>query len=217
MIVFVPGYDPATNANLTVARDLLAAEDLALLAGRATHANLVEALRTQATEALFAMSHGHPNFLCAQGGDPALSANDAAVTGRRSVYAFACHTASRLGSTMSQRGVTWWGYTGTIQCPAEAMPFRPLFVALFRFIRETFALATTTAQQRATLDEIARRCEEAQGVVDDHALADPDLDVWSAYHCLLHVWDRLRIWSPDATDPEAHVRARPPSLFVADD
>ena len=47
MIVFVPGYDPATNANLAVARELVSAQDLGLLAGQATRANLVEALRTR--------------------------------------------------------------------------------------------------------------------------------------------------------------------------
>lgn len=36
MILFVPGYDPATRANLAVACDLVEAGDVALLAGRAT-------------------------------------------------------------------------------------------------------------------------------------------------------------------------------------
>lgn len=167
-------------------------------------------------EALFSMSHGRPDHLCAQGGDAALSALDAAATGGRSVYAFACHTASRLGAEMSRSGVTWWGYTGAIQCPEDAAPFRLLFVELFRFIREAFVAAPTIAQRRAALEEIARRCEEAQGVVDEHALRDPEVDVWAAYHCLLHVWDRLRVWPPGATEPEAHGRARPPSLFFAE-
>jgi len=216
LIVFVPGYDPATSANLAVAVDLVSAHDLSLLAGRATRENLVAALRTRTADALFAMSHGRPDHLCAQGGDAALTARDTAITGPRPVYAFACHTASRLGSHMSQSGVTWWGYTGAIQCPEDAAPFRLLFVDLFRFIREAFVVATTAVERRTTLDEIARRCEAAQEIVDDHALRDPALDVWAAYHCLLHVWDRLRVWPPGASLPEAHVRARPPSLFLAE-
>lgn len=216
MIVFVPGYDPATNANLAVARALITAYDLALLAGQATRANLVEALRTRTAEALFSMSHGRPDHLCAQGGDAALTAQDVASTGRRSVYAFACHTANRLGADMSRNGATWWGYTGAIQCPEDAASFQPLFVELFRFIREAFAAASTAVDRREMLEEIARRCEAAQDVVDEHALRDPDLDVWAAYHCLLHVWDRLRIWPPGAIHPEAHPRAQPPSLFFAE-
>ncbi len=216
MIVFVPGYDLATNANLAVARDLISAQDLGLLAEQATRTNLVEALRARVVEALFSMSHGRPDHLCAQGRDAALTALDASAMAPRSVYAFACHTASRLGSEMSRSGVTWWGYTGAIQCPEDAEPFRLLFVELFRFIGEAFVATSTIAERRAVLEEIARRCEEAQGVVDEHALRDPDLDVWAAYHCLLHVWDRLRVWPPGAIQPEAHVRARPPSLFFAE-
>jgi hypothetical protein len=216
VIVFVPGYDPATKANLAVARDLISAEDLALLAEQATRENLLAALHSRAADALFSMSHGRPDHVCAQGGEAALTVRDAGATGRRSVYAFACHTASRLGSDMSQRGATWWGYTGSIQCPEDAVSFRSLFVELFRFIQEAFVAASTEVERRAVLEELARRCEEAQSVVDEHAIRDPDLDVWTAYHCLLHVWDRLRVWSPGASLPEAHVRAKPPSLFFAD-
>lgn len=216
MIVFVPAYDPATNANLAVAREVASAEDVTLFAEHATRENLTAALRARATEALFSMSHGRPEHLCAQGGSAALTVQDAAATGRRAVYAFACHTANRLGSEMSRSGITWWGYTGAIQCPEDAACFRFLFVELFRFIREAFVAASTIAERRAALEEIARRCEEAQGVVDDHASRDPDLDVWTAYHCLLHVWDRLRVWPPGASHPQAHDRAQPPSLFFGD-
>ena len=216
MIVFVPAYDVATTANLAVAHDLVSAKDLGLLAGQATRENLVKALRGRATEALFSMSHGRPDKLCAQGGDAALTALDAVVMGHRSVYAFACHTASQLGFEMSRNGVIWWGYTGAIQCPDDSAPFRILFVQLFQFIREVFVAASTATQRIAAFEEIARRCEAAQAVVDEHALRDPDLDVWSAYHCLLHVWDRLRIWSPGAIHPEAHERSRPPSLFLVE-
>jgi excisionase family DNA binding protein len=167
----------------------------------------VEALRVRATEALFSMSHGRPDKLCAHGGDAALTALDAVVMGHRSVYAFACHTASQLGFEMSRNGVTWWGYTGAIQCPDDSAPFRILFVQLFQFIREVFVAASTATQRLAAFEEIARRCEAAQAVVDEHALRDPDLDVWSAYHCLLHVWDRLRIWSPGAIHRK-HMSAR---------
>ncbi|MCC6553198.1 MAG: hypothetical protein IT372_09285 [Polyangiaceae bacterium] len=65
-------------------------------------------------------------------------------------------------------------------------------------------------------ERVTLMVEGSQGVVDEHALRDPDADVWAAYHCLLHVWDRLRIWPAGATDPEAHPRARPPSLFLAE-
>lgn len=216
MIVFVPGYDPATNANLAVARDVIVSGDVALLAQQATRTNLLTAFVSRDTAALFSMSHGRPGHICAQGGEVALTATDAALTGRRPVYVFACHTASRLGSEMSAGGATWWGYTGAIQCPEEAGAFRALFVALFGFIRAAFAGAVTADQRRAVLEEIARKCEEAQAVVDEHAFRDPDLDVWPAYHCLLHIWDRLRIWPPGAVSPEAHPGAQPPSLFLAE-
>jgi hypothetical protein len=216
VIIFVPGYDPATNANLAVARELVSAQDIALLAEEATRENLLVALRTRTADALFSMSHGRPDHVCAQGGEVALTVRDAVATSPRSMYVFACHTASRLGSGMSQSGTTWWGYTGAIQCPEDAVSFRPLFVELFRFIRESFVAASTQVERRAVLEEIARRCEEAQGIVDEHAIRDPDVDVWTAYHCLLHLWDRLRVWCPGASHPEAHPRANPPSLFFTE-
>jgi hypothetical protein len=49
-------------------------------AAGAPRENLVEALLVRATEALFSMSHGRPDKLCAQGGDAALTALDAVVT-----------------------------------------------------------------------------------------------------------------------------------------
>lgn len=216
MIVFVPGYDRATNANLSVARDVVARADMALLADDATRDKLVDALSGRAHEALFSMSHGRPDHLCAQNGEAALTADDAPITCGRAVYAFACHTASLLGERMCQGGTTWWGYTGAIQCPEDTAPFRSLFVELFAYIRGAFHAASTREDRSRVLDEIARRCETAQSVVDEHVLRGTDGEVWAAYHCLLHIWDRLRVWPADAAEPEAHRNARPPSLFLVE-
>jgi hypothetical protein len=216
MIIFAPGYDPATKANLAVARELVSTEDLALLAEEATRSKLVDTLRANEGRPLFSMSHGRPGHFCAQGGGAALSSDDTSVVGQRAIYSFACHTASRLGYEMCQVGVTWWGYTGTLQAPEAAAGLRGLFVELFRYIREAFVRASSCAERRVVIEEIARRCEVAQGRVDEGALADPDLDVMPAFLCLLHLWDRLRVWPPGAAEPERHERAQPPSLFVGE-
>jgi hypothetical protein len=216
MIIFAPGYDPATRANLAVARELVSGEDLALLGGEATRSKLLDSLRANEGRPLFSMSHGKSAHFCGQGGEPALCSQDAGAVGPRAVYIFACHTASRLGYEMCQVGVTWWGYTGAIQCPEDAGGFRGLFVDLFGYIRGAFGRASSAAERRAVIEEVARRCEAAQELVDEGALGDPDLDVMSAYHCLLHLWDRLRVWPPYAAEPERHERAQPPSLFLAE-
>lgn len=216
MILFVPAYDDATSANLEVARHLSDSFPHALLADEATRESLLDALGDR--RALFAMTHGQPDHLRGQNGSIALSDahEDMALLGNRAVFAFACHTANRLGAAAARAGATWWGYTGPIQCPdtgSGAIPVA-LFARIFEFIRDIFPGAGDHAEREAALEQIANLCEQAQEDVDERAIRNPDLDVFSAYLCLLHLWDRLRIWAPNEEGPLQHPRAHPPPLFL---
>lgn len=212
MILFVPGYDAATLSNLAVAESLPSVDCISLLADQATQEALFDAL-AHSDRPVFSMSHGGPDQLRAQHGGTALGIADLERIGRRSIYAFACHTATRLGEHAAKVGATWWGYTGTIQCPDDSAPFRHLFVQIFDYIRTAFTPAETATDRLAVLLRLAQMCEDAQSEVDRLALDNPNLDVTPAFYCLLHIWDRLRIWGPEAAEPERHPSAQPPSLF----
>lgn len=218
MIFFVPGYDEATRANLAVARLFPDSGGLTLLADGATREALLGALN-DGQHPLFTMTHGKPGHIHGQDGDVVLSVDseELSLLRARAVYAFACHTATRLGAVAARAGAVWWGYTGAIQCPddAQGLLSLDLFVQVFDYIRRSFPEARTAEERARVLRCIADLCEQAQSVVDERALAEPDLDVTAAYYCLLHIWDRLRIWAPDEDAPQQHPRAQPPSLFLS--
>lgn len=214
MIFFVPGYDPATQANLEIARRVLPDGCIALLGEQATRSELLAALTT-VEEPLFGMSHGRPNKLLGQGGDMALAMQDAQRIGHRAVFVYACHTATDLGESMAGSGALalWWGYTGSITAPETSEVLLPLFSRIFAYICGAFPGALSAEARRATLLRLSELCHEAERGIDDLLISDPELDAGSAYLCLLHIWDRLRIWEPGAREPECHPDSRPPILF----
>ncbi len=220
MILFVPAYDEPTRSNLAIAERLTGApNDLRLFAEDATESNLrrsLSRLDDGATAPLFAMSHGTKQALRAQGGDAALSEDDLSSLGLlapRPVFAFACHTATVLGRAAASQGVIWWGYTGAIQSPVAEEPFRDLFVPIFDLLCVAFSCAATYEERRELLEQLHRRCRSAERAVDDALEADPAVDPSEALLCLLHLWDRLRIWVPGNDAPECHPAAKPPSLM----
>ncbi|HNK47129.1 MAG TPA: hypothetical protein PKL17_20265 [Pseudomonadota bacterium] len=213
MILFAPSYDPATGANLAVAQEVATTACQCLFQEAAT----AEALHTaliQSPQPLFAWSHGRPAQLLAQHGHTAISEPVLAVLGARQVFAFACHTATRLGQLASQQGTVWWGYTGAIQCPDDSPAVLPLFVSIFKFLREEFSTADTTDLRSVVISSLAKMCEAAAFSIDDLAASNPTMVVHEALLCLHHLWDRLRVWAPDGAFPEHHPAASPPSLFA---
>jgi hypothetical protein len=213
MILFVPGYDPATEANLAIAARLLGQRRV-LLRENATREALLRVLESSG-EPLFAMSHGRSDKLLAQGGGTALAEVDAPALGSRTVFAFACHTATDLGRSAAQAGATWWGYTGTITAPDASAELQPLLGEIFIYLSAAFATAVSTEARRSVLIQLGEQCHVAESRIDDLLETDPDLDAGTAYLCLLHLWDRLRIWEAGAEAPLQHPEARPPLLFPA--
>jgi hypothetical protein len=210
MILFAPGYDPATDANLAVARRLASVSCLPLLADNASRAALLAALAGQSTP-LFALAHGRPDALLGHGGAPALAAGDATSIGPRSVYAFACHTAARLGEAAARQGATWWGYTGAVTAPDVPSALLAPIVSVFRYVWE--ALADPAIAPAVVLDELVRRCQAAEQEIDVLVENDPALSGFTAYLCLLQIWQRLRIWRPGDATPSKYPAAPEPLLF----
>lgn len=216
MIFFVPGYDPATYANMVVAAlVVLEGEDAVRILGeQALRPALLAALsETDEKRPLFAMSHGYPDHLVAQDGEPALTEADVALLEGRAVFAFACHTASVLGEAAAGHGAVWWGYTGAITAPDVSAPLVSILRDVFAWIRGAFAEARSTSAREAVLHQLADRCQEAERRVDELLELDTDLDVGTAYLCLLQIWQRLRVWEEGARTPLSHPSAPPPLLF----
>ncbi len=212
MIFFVPGYDPATEANLAVAERVSSPASYSLFGARATREALLSVLSRE-TVPLFAMSHGRHNVLLGQQDEVALTGDDVPALGTRPVFAYACHTAGALGETAAKAGSAWWGYTGAVTAPEASEEFLPVFVAIFSYIRDAFPEVLFPGELEAVLLRIADLCHEAEHQVDGLAEKDPDLDAGSAHLCLLHIWQRLRVWMPSLDSPRSHPLAPSPDLF----
>lgn len=214
MILFVPAYDDATQANLVLAKRLADVGSSVLFGDRATRDALLK-LSVGGAEPLLVMTHGQPEFFRAEDkGSIGLNIDDRIWLARRSTFALACHTANGLGPGVAEHGGIWWGYTGAIQGPVCPEILVQHFVGIFQYIRGAFSGAHTPEQRLAVLLKIKELCNHANHQVDIHAEADPELDVAAANLCLLHLWDRLRIWAPGLSGPERHPHAQPPSLFL---
>lgn len=212
MIFFVPGYDPATEANLAVVERLLPQVCRPLLRDRATREALLASLEDMETP-LFAMAHGRRDILFGQGHTHGLTEDDFPSLGWRTVFAYACHTAGGLGPSMARGGAVWWGYTGAVTAPEASPSLLDLFVRIFSFIRDEFALSRSPEAREAVLLRLADLCHQAEMEIDDLYEEDPELDAGSAYLCLLHIWQRLRVWGPESQIPLMHPDAPPPALF----
>jgi hypothetical protein len=68
----------------------------------------------------------------------------------------------------------------------------------------------TDADRAATaLDCIRRAISEKEGDLDQLG----DLASFDSYACLLHLWDRLRVWFPGRPTPVCHPDAAVPLLL----
>lgn len=218
MIVFVPVHDAETEANLRVVSAITLPAGTVVLIGREAERSALLASLTSTPESsmrpLFAMGHGSPDRLHRDATSVALTVDDVPAIGPRSVFAYACHTASHLGREAGRHGINWWGYTGAISAPADHPRLVFVFARLFGFVIDTFPSASTMSQIRDALDHLARACQDAADEVDLMAASDESISVLEAYYALHHLWDRLRVWLAGAAEPMMHPSAAPPILLV---
>lgn len=212
MIVFVPAYDVSTKANLFIAKYITTSTCITLFESKATREELIAALSQANSLALFAMSHGVRDALKDHKGKVALSSKDVNLLNKRTVYAFACHTAAQLGKSAADAGSIWWGYSDTISCAVDSPAASEIFTQIFTFIRDNFQIATSSEEIQKMLETLKQMCDEAAAQIDNIDFETEFSDIAEIQMTLLHIWDRLRIWIPDAEDPERHPHGSSPSL-----
>ncbi len=212
MIVFVPAYDISTKANLFIAKHITTSTCITLFEIKATRKELIAALSQANSFPLFAMSHGVRDALKDNKGEVALSSNDVNLLNKRTVYAFACHTAAQLGKSAADAGSIWWGYSDTISCAVDSPDLSEIFTEIFTFMRDNFQNATSPEEIQAILETLKQICDEAAELVDNIDFETEFSDIAEIQMTLLHIWDRLRIWIPGAEDPESHPHKSSPSL-----
>lgn len=213
MIVLIPDYDEATQANAIIAEHVRFPVRSSMLVGEYAMGAQLRDLLEKAPSSLFAMSHGSPNTLFAQGGEAALSVEHAELVAGRQVFAFACHTASHLGREVARTGGCWWGYTGSISAPSTHARLITPFAELFSLLVSRFAEAETSAEVICLMGDLTHACEELATSIDGLADEDADFNPLGAHLALRHLWDRLRVWMPHALEPLKHPDARPPLIL----
>jgi hypothetical protein len=196
MIAFVPAYDEATHANLKAVGVHLPAD--ALVGPDAHRAKLIAALRLEPDSPLAIWSHGTHDGPLGHQDQFALLAGDVTGLAGRPAYVYACRTGTSFGGVASRAGWTWWGYTGAVSAPGGEDVELVLMGLAFRDVLSFFLTTHATVMQPSHLVEvraIADRFEEQLDKMVDAA--------WENYLCLLHLWSRLRVWTPCADVPIA--------------
>lgn len=196
MITLVTNYDIETQANYTALCPYL--DEHALVGENAIRNQLLKALRQWPTSCLGVWSHGTHDGPREQGGGIALHLDDLKAVSPRPAYVFACHTGTRFGRAAAAEGWHWWGYTGAIGAPGDnaqevAILGRALWTA-FQLFRAVSSLDDIPETLTALKESVSRWEEE----LDQASDASGD-----SYLCLLHLWDRLRVWVPGADEPVA--------------
>jgi len=104
---------------------------------------------------------------------------------------------------MSRSGNTWWGYTGLVTAPPEEATESGLIGPVFAFLLDGFLRMRDEVPPAGFFMSLREVCDEAANGFDERYLAGHDVEV-QTYQCLLHVWDRLRVWSAGAAEPAHH-------------
>lgn len=214
MLLFITDYDPATHANWSVARELEQASIIPMLGINATRDRLIDSLNRQQDLPVFAMSHGRKDCLIGQAGATAINTDDVQILADRTMFAWACHTATELGLAVSDAGGRWWGYTGTISAPVEDEPLRGIFSEIFQLIFDVFNARRYEGNIYSELEAIKQRCDQAVEQFNILKEQEQDFDDFQAYSCVKHIWDRLRVWNPYSDSPCHHPDITSPTLFL---
>jgi len=212
MILFAPAYDPATRSNHLMALRFEERASLALMQEDATRIRLLLALQAS-TDALVAFTHGTNDGFKGQHGEMALVSTDGASLQGRRALVYACHTGTNFGRMMAFAGSAWWGYTGTIVAPPDHVSEADIVAPVFDHLVTAFLNSQTPGSVSNVFDTLRSRCAEAAERLDARFETGEAVDM-ETYYCLLHVWDRLRIWLPGIGEPLHHPECS--TLFVLD-
>lgn len=203
-IVFVASNDAATCANLAIAQTFSSEADWQLFGAAATRVGLHDALVAQEHDrTAFLMCHGNKWAVLDNDGAPAVEAADSAALINFKVFAWACHTGATLGYSLSQLGVTWWGYDCAITAPDGREPYSKIFSLVFGTTKALFPNGVDDLSVGGILEEIRVACEVALMTLDQ-ANAHLDEDAFSLYSCCNQLWQRLSVWLAGQPVPCRH-------------
>ncbi len=212
MIIFVPAYDEATHANLSVAL-AVADNSLQLFFKEDALGARLKAHLKDSPAPLFVMSHGASEYFFDQNDEPAILLEEVHLLSNLPVFVFACYTANEFGKTAAQGNSIFWGYTGAIQSldsqPAVSIHFQPIF----KSILQSFSHLSLNSEIAIFLASLRDICEQANNKLDEIWESNPNLDLYAAYNCLSHLWGRLRVYHPDLSEPILHPDAPIGDLF----
>ncbi len=212
-IFFVSSTDPATQANHSIALEMLAQSDLALFAADATRARLHSEFQSVSPDNLiFAMSHGSPDALWDANGEQALSVADAMNLQGYKIFCWACHTAKELGQSFAAHGSTWWGYDCAITAPDTRQPYSTIFRDLLLYLKQGFPTGVDSASVGAVFAAIKNACVDAETQLEILGASD-DVDAMSIYSCCNQIWQHLCVWLAGQGQPMIHPDAPSSSIF----
>lgn len=208
-LLFVPACDSPTKANLAVAHKVRRSSDVDLFGHLATQAELRSAiLGNQQNRSLLLMSHGSKDAVWDNNKAPAVTIAEHGILEAYTVFAWACHTGSRLGYELAQRGVTWWGYDCAVTAPESQEPFLDIHSKIFREITDRFQSGIDETTVHIVLERIKVTCEMACELLDS-VMADTHTDAFSLYSCCNQIWQRLSVWLAGHGEPCRHPMAPP--------
>jgi hypothetical protein len=211
MIFFIPAYDEATRANLSVITSIIPENSIQLLDQRATRENLWQHLNNN--DILFAMSHGNSDVIWDNNDEAALIPTDNINFVNKRAFVFACFTANELGQHLKSNQSIYWGYTGSIAAPSDQIELLPLFTPIFQQIITHFPNCKDILEINSLLNTLKTFCNNAENAIDILWETNDTLDVMSSYNCLNHIWNRLRVHHFEHETPIQHPHAEIGDLF----
>lgn len=214
MIVFIPSHDDATNANHTVVSRILPILNTnCLLSVDAIKANLDQQISVKVYRNYFIMTHGNSDKFYDNNSFPAIETSDSTKFSNEKLFVFACYTANGLGRLISSNNNYYWGYTGPLSSLVDAPQSIVIFSGILSFIISSVFEANTEDEIRAFISNLKNLCDSGCTQIDQIKEDDENYNVFEAYNSLNHIWQRLRVYTPNSTNFIKHDDAFDGDIF----
>jgi hypothetical protein len=204
---FVPAYDSSTNYNVRLANHIFPSGVNIIQGESATRKSLQNLILSSDTTALFLMSHGDNDCVCAQGGEAAINIDDVKNnTGnilRLNIFAWVCKTSLGLGPAFHQRAKikkgTWWGYRTTISAPSPRE--MGAFQKILGYIVDEFPGVNTVSSGKTFISGLKDICElHRDKLVLQMSRSRCYDDAHETAVAFRELWEHLEGWLP--IDPQ---------------
>lgn len=155
---------------------------------------MLKELKKTPTTPLFVMTHDTSYDFFDQNDKIAINNSHHNLFLHRKSFVFACYTANELGRELGKKGV-YWGYTGGIQAPDDTHKKSiEIFASIFKKIIENFSHCEKDEQINEFIHELKNICDNFAYEFDE-LFENEHFDALDAHRCLIHIWNRLRVWN----------------------